>query len=138
MENRMIRSKYGNSKCRLGNMSFDSKREMERFLYLKQAERRGIIRDVQRQVEFVLVPDEYEDVVTHLKTKDRTDRKRVWQGIRYKADFVYYDIRKEKHIVEDVKISKDLLPKEYLLKEKMMHAFKHIDIRRVYKPTEAI
>ena len=119
-------------------IKFDSENESKRWLYLQDCQRRGLISELKRQVKFILLPDEYTDVPVQLKTKVRIDRKRIFIGVYYIADFVYWHVGKGCHVVEDVKGSPDMVPSDYILKEKMMHSLKGIDIRRVYKPTEPI
>jgi hypothetical protein len=129
-------SKYRNKKVSFQGEEFDSKREMQRYLVLKDAESKGIIQNLQKQVKFELIPKIEEDVVIHLKTKDKIQRKTVQQPITYKADFVY-----EKDgvmVVEDVKISDYLLPKDYILKEKLFRWKYGFSIKRVYKPNDLI
>lgn len=129
-------SKYRNKKVSFQGEEFDSKRELQRYLVLKDAESKGIIQNLQKQVKFELIPKIEEDVVIHLKTKDKIQRKTIQQPITYKADFVY-----EKDgvmIVEDVKISDYLLPKDYILKEKLFRWKYGFSIKRVYKPNDVI
>lgn len=129
-------SKYRNTKVSFQGEEFDSKREMQRYLVLKDAESNGIIQNLQKQVKFELIPKIEEDIVIHLKRKDKIQRKTIQQPIIYRADFVY-----EKDgvmVVEDVKISDFLLPKEYLLKEKLFRWKYGFKIKRVYKPNDLI
>lgn len=129
-------SKYRNTKVSFLGEEFDSKREMQRYLVLKDAESNGIIQNLQKQVKFELIPKIEEDIVIHLKRKDKIQRKTIQQPIIYRADFVY-----EKDgvmVVEDVKISDFLLPKEYLLKEKLFRWKYGFKIKRVYKPNDLI
>ena len=129
-------NKYRNKKVSFQGEEFDSKREMQRYLVLKDAESKGIIQNLQKQVKFELIPKIEEDVVIHLKTKDKIQRKTIQQPITYKADFVY-----EKDgvmVVEDVKISDYLLPKDYILKEKLFRWKYGFSIKRVYKPNDVI
>jgi hypothetical protein len=129
-------SKYRNKKVSFQGEDYDSKRELQRYLVLKDAESKGIIQNLQKQVKFELIPKIEEDVVIHLKTKDKIQRKTVQQPITYKADFVY-----EKDgvmVVEDVKISDYLLPKDYILKEKLFRWKYGFSIKRVYKPNDVI
>lgn len=129
-------SKYRNTKVSFQGEEFDSKREMQRYLVLKDAERNGIIQNLQKQVKFELIPKIEEDIVIHLKRKNKIQRKTIQQPIIYRADFVY-----EKDgvmVVEDVKISDFLLPKEYLLKEKLFRWKYGFKIKRVYKPNDLI
>ena len=131
-------SKYGSHRCEYKGIKFDSERERDRFIFLQDCERRGLISELKHQVWFTLIPDEYEDVPKQLKTKVRMERKRTFIGVRYKADFVYYHVAGKCHVVEDVKISPKVIPKEFELKEKMMWYFHKIKILRVYKPNQAI
>lgn len=126
-------NKYHAHKCVYKNEKFDSKREMERYIVLLDREKKGLISDLKRQVKFILFPDEYVEETVHLKTKDKTVKKRTHIGVYYVADFVY---RKKNgvQVVEDVKISPKMIPKEYILKEKMMYYLRGIDIKRIYKP----
>ena len=111
------RPKYGNSKVEYQGMSFDSKREMQRYIVLKEAEERGLISDLRTQVVFELVPSITEEYVKHLKTKDKIETRVAQRAILYKADFVYKKDGKE--VIEDVKVAKGLIPKEFTLKEKI-------------------
>lgn len=54
--NEKKKSKYGANKVEIDNIEFDSKRESERYLELKQLEKLGIIKELQLQVEFELQP----------------------------------------------------------------------------------
>lgn len=130
--------KYNAHKCEYKGFKFDSERERDRFIFLEDCERRGLISELRRQVDFVLIPDEYADVPKQLKTKIKMERRRVFTGVRYKADFVYFHKGRGEHIVEDVKASPKVIPKEFELKEKMMWYFHRIKIERVYKPNQAI
>lgn len=131
-------SKYRNKKVSFQGEEFDSKREMQRYLVLKDAESKGIIQNLQKQVKFELIPKIEEDVVIHLKRKDKIQRKTVQLPIIYRADFVY-----EKDgvmVVEDVKASASMraLDKVFLLKEKLFRWKYGFSIKRVYKPNEVI
>lgn len=130
-------NKYRNKKCEYMGISFDSIKERDRYIYLQDCERKGLIRNLQRQVKFVLYPDEYKEEIVHLKTKDKTQRRRSYIGISYTADFVYEKENGER-VVEDVKASPSLLPKEFQLKSKMLHYIHGIDLRLVYKATEPV
>lgn len=130
--------KYNAHRCEYKGIKFDSERERDRFIFLEDCQRRGVIADLKRQVWFTLIPDEYSDVDVQLKTKTKTVQRRTFIGVRYKADFVYYNVARKCHVVEDVKASKNVIPKEFELKEKMMWYFHKIKIERVYKPNQAI
>ena len=48
-------SKYNASKCEYEGIKFDSKKEMKRYIFLKAMEEQGKIRNLQRQVKYVLI-----------------------------------------------------------------------------------
>lgn len=129
-------SKYGNKKVEYQGITFDSKKELQRYMVLLDAQRNGKITDLQRQVKFELIPAITEDYVEHLKTKDKVKTRTVQLAITYTCDFTY---RKDnKLIIEDVKASKTMLTKEYQLKKKMMLAIHGLVIKEVYKATDII
>lgn len=130
------RRKYGNSKTVFKGEEYDSKRERDRHIYLLDAERRGIISDLKRQVTFHLLPAQYEIVEKQLKTKTKEVSACVERAVDYIADFTY--MKDGQLVVEDTKIAKKLLPPEYVLKRKMMLYFHGIKIKEVYKPTDEI
>lgn len=130
------RPKYGNSKVEYDGITFDSKRERDRYLILKDAEEKGVISQLECQPKWELLPTMYKDVIVHLKTKDKIVQRVEQKAVTYKADFSY--IKDGELVVEDVKISEFMLPKEFILKEKMMFYFHHIRIKRVYKPNQAV
>ena len=131
-------NKYKNEKVEFDGIKFDSKRERDRYMALKDAERRGLISELKCQPTFELMPAIYHDEVKHLKTKDKIIKRCDQLAITYKGDFQY--VKDGKIVVEDVKSSKSLaaLDQKFLLKEKMMYYFHKIRIRRVYKPNEDI
>lgn len=131
-------NKYRNKKVSFQGEEFDSKREMQRYLVLKDAESKGVIQNLQKQVNFELIPKVEEDVVIHLKRKDKIQRKTIQKPIIYRADFVY-----EKDgvmVVEDVKASANMrsLDRVFLLKEKLFRWKYGFSIKRVYKPNDVI
>lgn len=128
--------KYGNTKVEYNGIKFDSKREMQRYLVLKDAESKGLIYCLTLQPKFELIPAVRETYIKHLKTKDKECERTLQLAITYTADFSYY-FGKE-YVVEDCKISKSLQPKEYVLKKKMMLALKGIKIKEIYKPNEPV
>lgn len=130
------RPKYGNKKVTFDGITFDSKREMQRYVVLKEAERKGEITDLELQPKFELVPKMTETYIKHLKTKDKECERTIQHPITYTADFGY--TKDGERIIEDVKISPDVLPKELCLKVKLMRYVHGIAVRLVYKANEEI
>lgn len=133
----MNRPKYGNRKVEYKGITFDSVRERDRYIFLCDAQERGLITDLRLQPKYVLLPAVYELVEVQLKTKTKKVSRCAQKAVMYIGDFAYSVADMEK-VVEDVKISPKMLPQEFRLKEKMFRYFKGYCIRKVYKPTEAI
>lgn len=129
-------SKYKNRKCIYDGIKFDSQKERDRYIYLKEAENKGLIKELRLQVKYELIPAVREDYVEHLKTKDKIKQRTLQLAITYTCDFQY--IKDDELVVEDVKSNPKMLTKEYQLKKKMLFALKRIKIREVYKPNETI
>ena len=132
------RSKYGNQKVTYENEKFDSKKELARWLFLREAEERGEISNLTRQVKFELLSPVREEYVVHLKTKDVTRTRVVQQAVFDRCDFTY--IKNGELIVEDVKAApkSTALDKSYTLKKKMMRSLKGINIKEVFKSDDKI
>ena len=113
-------SKYGNRKTTTSDgIIHDSQKEANRWCELKLLERAGKITDLQRQVEYELIPDQYETYERYSKSG-----KRLKDGIKllerrccYVADFVYKDVGTGHTVVED---TKGVKTKDYLIKRKLM------------------
>jgi hypothetical protein len=134
------RSKYGNTKVQYEGITFDSKKERDRYIVLKEAQERGIISHLETQVKYVLIPAVREEYEVPLKTKTVIKTRTLQKAITYTADFRYYHNEREEWVVSDVKASPMAasLDKCFILREKMMFALKGIKINRVYKPNDKI
>lgn len=84
------RSKYRAKKTVVDGITFDSRKEADRYLVLKGMEEDGSIEDLRRQVRYELVPAFDVDG-------------RHYRPVYYVADFVYLDKETGKEVVEDVK-----------------------------------
>ena len=118
-------AKYGNKKVTVDGIDFDSKKEASRYCELKLLEKAGVIKDLELQKEYELIPAIYE-------SDSPTTRKCIERAVKYKADFVYTE--NGETVVEDVKGYRD--PKsagyaKFVLKRKMMLYFHGIKIREV-------
>lgn len=152
------KGKFNNKKVETAEGVFDSKGEWQRWLFLKDAERRGEIFNLRRQVKFVLIPTQYRKEVIHLKTKDKVVDRVAEREITYTADFVYEKplnlneglfFRKTEQGAQATAIYSDkpnIVVEDYKgypndrwpLKKSMMLYFHGIAIREVKKPTEPI
>ena len=130
-----MRSKYGNKHVVIDGIDFDSESEGGYYEKLKALEKAGEISDLRMQVEYVLIPSVYKDikVTKQLKTKVKviTVRRCIQRKTSYFADFVYTDNKTGKTVVVDVKSAFTRKHPVYLLKKKMMLAFKGIEIVEV-------
>jgi len=102
------KSKYNNKKIEIDGVIFDSLKEGNRFKELILLQRSGEIKDLKIQVPFELVPKQVGE-----------------RPVTYKADFTYYDNRKQQMIVED---TKGFRTKDYVIKRKLMkHLYPEIE-----------
>ena len=104
--------KYNNKKVVVDGETFDSKKEAARYKELKLLQKAGLIKDLQRQVKFNLIP-----------TQRGSDGKIAEYSCNYYADFVY--IKDGEMVVEDCKGFKTA---EYNIKRKLMRYLKGIEV----------
>ena len=102
-------NKYLNRVLDTPDGKFDSVKEYRRWQELKLMQRAGLIYDLQRQVPFVLIPTQ----------KDEITGKVIEREAKYIADFTYRDRNTHKLVVEDTK-SKATKTKDYILKRKLL------------------
>lgn len=84
------RSKYHAKKTVVDGITFDSRKEADRYIGLRGMEEDGTIGDLRRQVRYELIP------------AFDVDGKH-YRPVCYVADFVYIDKETGKTVVEDVK-----------------------------------
>lgn len=106
-------SKYRNIKTTIDGITFDSRKEADRYCELKLLQRAGEITDLELQVPFTLIP------AFSLNGKKHT-------AIKYVADFVYR--RGGKRVVEDVK---GMRTDVYKLKKKLFAFSQNDEIQEV-------
>ena len=98
--------KYHNTKIQVDGIMFDSKLEAKRYGQLKMMERAGVIRDLELQPEYELIPS--------FKKNGRT-----WRRTVYRADFRYILCEDDRIIIEDVKGSTAVITDVFRLKQKL-------------------
>ena len=99
-------NKYRNIPIIIDGFRYPSKKEGFRYLVLKMLQEQGEIKELKRQVP-------YKFGINGVKI------------CSYRADFVYFDVLKNKEIVEDSKGFKNDI---YKLKKKLMLALHNIEI----------
>jgi hypothetical protein len=117
------RNKYKATKHIVDGITFDSKKEATRYCELLLLQRTNHIKDLQTQVKYVLIPSQ----------KDMNG-KVIERECSYIADFVYFDITKNKTVVEDVKGYRDPSSSGYakfVIKRKLMLYIHNIRIKEV-------
>ena len=98
--------KYHNTKIQVDGIMFDSKLEAKRYGQLKMMERAGVIRDLELQPEYELIPS--------FRKNGKT-----WRRAVYKADFQYILCEDDRIIIEDVKGSTAVITDVFRLKQKL-------------------
>lgn len=97
-------NKYRNKKVICDGFKFDSKREAKRWIELKLLERANKITELERQKRFELQPSYTNSNNEHIR------------AITYIADYYYFDKKRGKYVVEDVK---GVRTEAYKLKKKI-------------------
>ncbi len=112
---RISGSKYHSRKVCVDGLTFDSRKEYRRFCELQILEKAGEISNLQRQVEYILIPEQREPDIKGPRGGIRRG-KLIERKVAYIADFVYTD-NSGNTVVED---SKGMKTPEYIIKRKLM------------------
>lgn len=124
---RRYTTKYGNKKVEIDGIVFDSKKEAKRFQELSLLERAGAIQGLERQVKFVLIPAQREpDIIG--KRGGIKKGKLIEHECAYIADFVYWDNKINRLVIED---TKGFRTSEYVIKRKLMLYVHGIRIKEI-------
>ena len=128
-------SKYHNKPCWRDGIKFDSGKEADYYEVLRDRQLTGEISNLRMQVPYILIPKVMGErqVVKHLKRGDKIETKCYvrQKETKYFADFVYTDNSTGEEIVVDVKSKITRKKESYILKKKMMLAFKGIELVEV-------
>ena len=108
------RSPRGNKKVTINGKTFDSIKEAQRYSELRFLEIAGEIRDLKTQVEFELIPAQYEPYTIGPRGGIRKG-KCIERACKYIADFTYYT-KDGEYVVED---SKGYREEDYRIKRKI-------------------
>lgn len=113
------KNKYHNTKVIYNGVKFDSIKEKNRYLILKDMERQKLIKELELQKKFELQEGFYYE-----GKKQR--------AINYIADFFYYDNKLKCYVAEDVKSKITQKDKVYRLKSKIfMYQYPNIKFKEV-------
>lgn len=118
-------SKYKSRKITIDGITFDSKKEYKRFCELSLLEKAGTITDLQRQVKFLLIPEQRLPDMVGVRGgiyKGRVLERKCC----YIADFVYQ--KDGKTVVED---TKGYRTSDYIIKRKLMLSVYGIRIKEI-------
>ena len=124
-------AKYNNRKTMTSDGIWHaSAHEAARWCELNLLLRAGKIKDLQRQVEFELIPAQYETYERYSKSGKRLKDgcKLVERNCCYVADFVYVDTATGNKVVED---TKGVRTKDYIIKRKLMYLVHKIKISEI-------
>lgn len=123
-------NKYGSKKTEVDGVTLDSKKEAKRYQELRILEKTGEIKDLKRQVKFLILPEQREVSAEIYKSGPRKGQlkpgKLLERSIEYVADFVY--TQDGQTIVED---TKGFRTKDYIIKRKLMLWVHGIRIREI-------
>ena len=124
-------SKYKNKKYTATDGEvFDSYKEYKRYFELSLLEKAGQIRDLKRQVKFVLIPTQREYTTEVYKKGEHKGELKPGRVLEkecaYYADFTYYD--GNLYVVED---AKGVRTEVYNIKKKLMLKVHGIRIKEV-------
>lgn len=108
-------NKYHSRKIKINGMTFDSRKEANRYFELRILERAGEIKDLKRQVSFELIPTQREPDIIGPRG-GRKNGKLLERSVNYVADFTYTD-KSGNFIVED---TKGFRTDDYKIKRKLM------------------
>lgn len=120
-------TKYHNKRVRVGDESFDSKKEYHRWLELSILEDAGVIRNLQRQVKYVLIPAQREPETVSQRGR-KIPGKVIERETVYYSDFTYE--QDGEIVVEDVK-SPATRTEAYRIKKKLLLERYGIRIREI-------
>ena len=119
-------SKYKSKKTMAFGITFDSKKEADRYMVLKTLEAKKKIHDLKTQVKFILIPAQREEDTVGVRG-GRIKGKLIERECAYIADFVYFT-PDNVMVVED---TKGMRTPEYIIKRKLLLYIHGIRIREV-------
>ena len=126
-------TKYNATKCVVDGITFDSRKEANRYCELRLLEKGKVISDLELQKKFVLIPAQYapDEQITLKSGKQKTVKgKLLERECAYYCDFAYILNETGEQIIEDAKSEITRTP-EYRIKRKLMLFRYGIQIKEV-------
>lgn len=112
------KNKFHASKVVYQGIEFDSTYERDRYIYLMDLQKQGLISNLHLKSGFMLIQKTTKIVPIHLKTKTKFVERVVEQEAAYHNDFTY--VENGKYICEEFKsVMTSKLP-DYILRRKLM------------------
>lgn len=118
-----MRAKYHNRKITRDGVTFDSRKEFRRYEELQLLQQAGEIKNLRRQVKFLLIPTQREPKIIGPRGGVKNG-KLLERECSYIADFTY--TKNGETVVED---AKGVRTREYVIKRKLMLYVHGIRIR---------
>lgn len=104
--------------------TFDSQMEYERYLVLKDMEKKGLITKLEQHPRFEVLPKLVYKTAVQLKTKIKEVERVEEKAVHYTPDFSYYE--NGVRVIEEVKSDGTRRARDYPLRRKLM---KHLIYR---------
>lgn len=124
-----MKSKYNARKITYNGLTFDSKKEYQRYIELENMERKGEISDLKTQVKYILIPAQREPSTFNSRGKE-VKGKVLERECSYIADFEY--VKDGKKVVEDVKgFKRGQAYALYSIKRKLMLFIHGISVKEI-------
>ena len=111
--------RIAHKRVRVGDQTFDSQIEADRYLELRVMQRAGIIQDLECHPHYDLIPSQ------------QVPGQKSFRPHGYTADFRY--IRDGQEIIEDVKSVKTREERDYIINRKLMWMFLHKYVTEVVR-----
>lgn len=112
--------KYFSKKCEYKGIAFDSRAERDRYILLSSLQDKGMIEGLELQKEFEILPKQIGTRTVTLKTKTKEVEYVDEQAVKYHADFFYYDVTKQRYVIEELKSKMTMKVRDYPLRRKLV------------------
>lgn len=123
----MRKNKYNNNRVVYDGHVFDSEKERDRYIVLRQKQRKGEIFSLQLQKKFLLTDAIFVDEKGRIVDRYTKGRKLYAKKSEYKCGFFYYT-KNGDPVIEDVKGYKTDL---YSLKKKVLAQFYGLIVKEI-------